>query len=136
VSYRAIWGESTRTISSADEAEELLDDLSRDYGPDGTRGIVVSFGPTDGPMELEVAINTDEGRAAISWLRSREYAVEAGIPRHPRTVPAWAFREGDTLSQRHLPPDQTRVTPGRALAAVREYLDSGRRPNHLAWTAA
>jgi len=134
MSYLARWGESARTIATPAEAEELVDDLARDYGPDGTRGIVVGIGPEGRAIELEVAINTDEGRACLYWLGQHpEYAVEAGIPAHPRAVPVWSYRDGEELPQRRIPTDQTRLTPGRALAAVCEYVETGSRPDNVSW---
>ena len=130
----ARWGgECARTLHSADEAEQLVNDLARFYNDDGTRGLVITLGPVDAGDQLEVAVNIDDGRTSLRWLESpAAVAIQEGLPAHPWPVRVFAT---DIEGYRLLPPDQTRVTPGRALEAVREYLDTGTRPTCLTWNS-
>ena len=82
---------------------------------------------------MEIALNVDEGRAALYWLPDPAlHAAEPDMPAHPRPVPVWSYREE---GRREVPGVLARVTAGIALAAAREYVATGARPTVVAWLA-
>src|SRR4029077_6536502 len=64
------------TLSDPQEAAKLFDELTVRIMPTGRPGQAIWFGTEDNPEILRIAIDTEEGRAALRWLPDGTHAVE------------------------------------------------------------
>lgn len=128
--FMAWWGTKSREIADAGTAESVIGEAADRFFSDGPRGIAIRIG--DGEQEqapLRVYIDTAAGRAAVSWQGSP--GIESGVdPDQPLIVEEDPKRPPVTV-----PAERARVTPGTAIRAAREYVETGQRPTCLKWNA-
>lgn len=126
--YMAWWGEKKREVLDPGTAESAVSEAAYRLLTDGTRGIAIRLG--DGEREqapLRIDIDTRAGRAAVSWHGAP--GIEPGIDaKDPLLV-----RDDPKAPPATIPAERARVTPGAAIRAAREYVETGRRPTCLAW---
>jgi hypothetical protein len=128
VNYKAWWSLDGWTISSPDQAQEVIEEATSRIYPHGGCGIIIRIGQTtDEQAPLRIAIDVEAGRAAVFWhdtpgvepslAADQELTVGDDPYSPPLTVPA----------------EQARVTPATAIRAAREYVDTGQQPKCLSW---
>lgn len=128
--FMAWWGSKSREIADAGTAESVIGEAADRLFSGGVRGIAVRLG--DGEPErapLRIYIDRSAGRAAVSWQGAPgiEAGVEAGEPLIAEDDPK--------MPPVTIPAERARVTPGAAIRAAREYVETGQRPTCLDWHA-
>lgn len=128
--FMAWWGAKSREIADAGTAESVIGEAADRFFSDGARGIAIRIG--DGEREqapLRIYIDTAAGRAAVSWQGTP--GVESSVaPDQPLIV-----EDDPKLPPVTVPAERARVTPGTAIRAAREYVETGQRPTCLDWNA-
>ncbi|MEV4704501.1 Imm1 family immunity protein [Actinoplanes sp. NPDC049316] len=132
---RAWWDIHTETVDSPDDAEALVyDTLSRVF-PHGGHGFTSWWGPLptdqrdDSPLRVD--LDVESGRAAVQWLPTKQTAVEPGVTAHHSPL---LVTECTDYPPIQVPADRALVTPGAAIRAIREYIETGQQPTNLSWT--
>ena len=122
------WGTRSREIADAGTAESVIGEAADRFFSDGPRGVAIRIG--DGERErapLRIYIDTTAGRAAVLWQGAP--GVESGVdPDEPLIVEDDPKQPPVTV-----PAERARVTPGTAIRAAREYVETGQRPTCLNW---
>jgi hypothetical protein len=77
---------------------------------------------------LRVDIDTEAGRAAVTWLPDGSYGVEL-----PPTTPITVYWYVDAPPV-DIPAKYARVSTATATNAVRQYVATGERPTCVTWT--
>jgi hypothetical protein len=127
--FRAWWGAKSRELADAGTAESVIGEAADRIFSDGPRGVVIRIG--DGPHEeapLRICVDKAAGRAAVFWRGSP--GAESDVkPDEPLVV-----QDDPKGPPMTVPIERSRVTPGTAIRAAREYVETGKRPTCLDWT--
>lgn len=127
--YTAWWALDEQDVSDPAEAEDVIEQAWSRVYPHGGRGVIVHIGPTPSGQDaapLRIDIDILEGRAAIYWTPDDSHAIEPDLPSHPRPLTVAGAPDEPTTT---VPGIIARVTPGAALLAAAEYIDTGQRPS-------
>jgi hypothetical protein len=123
----------------------LVEELPLDFRLDGDRVLAMWWGPPTagthgqfGPLRVDMDVNL--GRAVVQWSPDQEYGVEPGVPachRSLRSLVDASVDEPDGQdSYAIFPPDMARVTAGRALDAIAQYVSTATKPTCLVWQSS
>jgi len=107
------------------ELDQVLDRISRDAEADKAP-VVVDIFPTDGSAGLQIGVGHPQ--------RSFVFHVSYGFGTDPTVAPWPQTIEFDYAGEpTDYQPEETRVAPGAARAAAREYITTRQRPTCLEW---
>jgi hypothetical protein len=126
--FMAWWGSKSREIADAGTAESVIGEAADRFFADGVRGIAVRLG--DGEPErapLRIYIDRAAGRAAVSWQGAP--GIESGVDGDQPLI----AEDDPKMPPVTIPAERARVTPGTAIRAAREYVETGQRPTCLTW---
>jgi hypothetical protein len=132
---RVWWDINTETVDSPDDAEGLVYEILTRVFPHGGHGFTSWWGPTLASQRedcrLRVDLDMESGRAAVHWLPTGQTAFEPGVAAHhsPLTV-----TECTDYAPIKIPAERALVTPGVAIRAVRQYVETGGQPTILFWS--
>jgi hypothetical protein len=128
--FMAWWGSKSREIADAGTAESVIGEAADRFFADGVRGIAIRIG--DGEPErapLRIYIDRAAGRAAVSWQGAP--GIESGVDADQPLI----AEDDPQMPPVTIPAERARVTPGTAIRAAREYVETGQRPTCLNWHA-
>jgi hypothetical protein len=145
----AVWS-PVRYGAVADAGEAIawvlatfVEELPLDFRLDGDRSLAMWWGPCTagthgqfGPLRVDLDFNL--GRAVVQWSPDLEYGLEPGAPPCATGRSAASSAPAGTGQRTSTPPsppdtDTARVTPGRALEAIAEYVSTASKPSCLIW---
>jgi hypothetical protein len=128
--FTAWWGSKSREIPDAGTAESVVGEAADRLFSGGVSGIAVRLG--DGEPErapLRIYIDRRAGRAAVSWQGAP--GIEPGVEADEALI----AEDDPKMPPVTIPAERARVTPGTAIRAAREYVETGQRPACLDWHA-
>ena len=128
--FRAWWGSKSREIADAGTAESVVGEAADRLFSGDVSGIAVRLG--DGEPErapLRIYIDRRAGRAAVSWQGAP--GIESGVEADEPLI----AEDDPKMPPVTIPAERARVTPGTAIRAAREYVETGQRPTCLDWHA-
>jgi hypothetical protein len=133
VNYQVTCDVSVEEVSSPAEAWQLMVDYMGMLFPHGRRAFALFVGEPDAEPALRLDVDADAGRAAATWLAAGSVGIEPGVPPCHVDLVVCESSDRDPVT---VPADRARVTPGAALAALEEYVTTGRQPTNVEWTTA
>jgi hypothetical protein len=124
-------------VADADDLAALLDDDATMTNPQGTHGMAYWLGVRDSdsddhPMRepvLRVDLDPETGAGALRWLADSLVGVEDGYA--PTAV---GVCESSAEPLAWVPASIAQVSYQAARAAAIRYVESGRRPDNVAWS--
>lgn len=128
------WGEHQAQVSTVAELDAVLDRATQDRSPSGLPYkidlVLDGSGGDVGERGLQLGLGYPE-RAFLMW-----FGEPAGGMGYEPALPPWdrkvlSFDYGGVPTEDG--PERLRVSPGAARRAAWEFMETGRRPESVAW---
>lgn len=129
------WDVCGENVTDGADAAALVWELLGRVQPYGGHGFRCWWGaPVTGDRRtgsvLQVDIDGDAGRAALCWLPTNEIGVDPDVAPHHQDITVTVTSDEAPI---HVAAAHARVTPGTAIAAIAEYVDTGQKPTRVTW---
>lgn len=130
MSYQITCDVSVEQITTAGEAQQLLDDFAGMEFYHGRHAFTLFAGRPDADPQLRLDVDADAGRAAVTWLPGGSSGVQPGVNAPEDDLVVCESSDRDPVV---VPKGRARVTLRVARQALGEYVSTGHRPGALNW---